>query len=175
MADDTLTVIEFADLSAERRAQLWGSDPDPFEMAHDTMQWQVKHRHVGLEDAQGRLVACTGLAPTRIRAADRREHAAIGLGGVIVAQAHRGRGLARRIVGQALELAASLGPDLVMLFCLPSRVGLYERLGFSEVAPPVLVAQPGGPRPVSLIVMWRTLAPEARLPPTPVQVLTLPF
>lgn len=175
MADETLTTIEFADLSAERRAQLWGSDPDPFEMAHDTMQWQIKHRHVGLQDAEGRLVASAGLAPTRVRAADRREYAAIGLGGVIVAQSRRGRGLARRIVGQALDLAATLGPDLVMLFCLPTRVGLYERLGFTEVPPPVLVAQPRGPMPVSLIVMWRTLHPDARLPPTPVQVLTLPF
>ncbi len=175
MTDQTLTPIEFGDLSAGRRAELWGTDPDPFEMAGDTMHWQAKHRHVGLQDERGRLIAAAGLATTRLRAADGTEHDAIGLGGVIVAAPHRGQGLARRIVTQALELAATLGPDLAVLFCLRSRVGLYERLGFSEIPAPVRVAQPGGPLAVSLVVMWRTIHAEAQLPPAPVQVLTLPF
>ena len=81
------------------------------------------------------LIAAAGLASTRLRAADGSEHDAIGLGGVIVAAPYRGHGLARRIVTQALELAATLGPELAVLFCLPSRIGLYERLGFSRNPP----------------------------------------
>ena len=71
---------------------------------------------------------------------------------MIVAVAHRGRGLARQIVAEALRLGASLGPELAMLFCLPSRAGLYERLGFSAIEPPVLVQQPDGPLRVDLVV-----------------------
>ena len=175
MLDETLTPIEFGDLSSERRAELWGRDPDPFDMSGDTMQWQIKHRHVGLQDQRGRLIAAAGLASTRLRAGDGSEHDAIGLGGVIVAAPYRGHGLARQVVTQALELAGALGPELAVLFCLPSRIGLYERLGFSEIPPPVHVDQPRGPLPVSLIVMWRTIHPDAQLPPAPVDVLTLPF
>ena len=171
---DGLTPIEFGDLSPLQRAQLYGDDPDPYEMSADTMLWQPKHRHVGLLH-DGRLAASAGVVVTRLRAGDGTRHEAIGLGGVIVAEPYRGRGLARRVVGDALSLGATLGPELAMLFCLPSRAGLYERLGFAAVAPPVLVGQPGGPLPVSLVVMWRTLRDEAQLPPAPVEILTLPF
>lgn len=172
---DALTPIQFGELSAQRRAELWGADPDPYDMAQNTMQWQTKHRHVGLVDAEGRLVAGAGLVLTRLQAGDGTRHDAIGLGGVIVAERYRGRGLARRIVGDALRLGATLGPELAMLFCLPDRAGLYERLGFSAIEPPVRVAQPEGPRTVSLMTMWRTLGDASTLPPAPVVVLTLPF
>lgn len=175
MTDPALRVIEFDELTPERRLQLWGDDPDPYEMAGDTMQWQRKRHHVGLLDQEGSLVAAAGLVRTRLAAGDGNEHAAVGLGSVIVAAPHRGRGLARRIVSEALACAAAHGPELVVLFCLRSRAGLYARLGFREIAPPVLVAQPGGPAPVSLVVMWRRLDGTVQLPPPPVRVLTLPF
>jgi predicted N-acetyltransferase YhbS len=167
-------MVQFGDLSLSQRAQLYGDDPDPFEMAGDTLQWQPKLRHVGLEERSGRLVACAGLVRTRLQAGD-GPHDAIGLGGVIVAVAHRGRGLARQIVGEALRLGATLGPDLAMLFCLPSRAGLYERLGFAAIEPPVLIHQPTGPVPAQLVVMWRTIRPGATLPGGQVRLLTLPF
>jgi GNAT superfamily N-acetyltransferase len=175
MDDRTLTLVQFGDLHPEQRAELWGDDPDPFEMAGDRLYWQPKRRHVGLEDHAGRLVAAAGLVTTRVQAGGGPPREAIGLGGVIVARPHRGRGLARQIVGEALALGATLGPDLAMLFCLPSRMGLYERLGFSEIAPPVLVHQPSGAVPVALVVMWRTIRPGATLPTGRVSVLTLPF
>ena len=175
MDDRPLTVVQFGDLSRDRRWQLYGDDPDPFEMAGDRLHWQPKLRHVGLEDREGRLVACAGLVHTRVQASDEPPQEAIGLGGVIVAVAHRGRGLARQVVAEALRLGATLGPELAMLFCLPSRVGLYERLGFCVIEPPVLVHQPDGPVRVELVVMWRTIAPGGSLPAGPVRLLTLPF
>jgi predicted N-acetyltransferase YhbS len=175
MGDPSLTLVQFGELSRDQRAQLYGDDPDPFEMAGDTLRWQPKLRHVGLEDREGRLVACAGLVRTRVQAGEGPPREAIGLGGVIVAIAQRGRGLARQIVSEALRLAATLGPELAMLFCLPSRAGLYERLGFCAIEPPVLVHQPQGPVSVELVVMWRTLRPGAALPAAPVRLLTLPF
>ena len=175
VGDLPLTLVQFGDLSRDQRSQLYGEDPDPFEMAGDTLRWQPKLRHVGLEDREGRLVACAGLVRTRVQAGEGPPQEAIGLGGVIVAVAHRGRGLARQIVAEALRLGASLGPELAMLFCLPSRAGLYERLGFSAIEPPVLVHQPDGPVRVDLVVMWRTIRPGAALPSGPVRLLTLPF
>jgi GNAT superfamily N-acetyltransferase len=175
MDDHPFTVVQFGDLSFSQRAQLYGDDPDPFEMAGDRLQWQPKLRHVGLEDREGRLVASAGLVRTRLQAGDGPPQEAIGLGGVIVAAAHRGRGLARQIVGEALRLGATLGPELAMLFCLPSRVGLYERLGFCTIEPPVLVHQPDGPVRIELVVMWRTIRPGATVPAGPVRLLALPF
>jgi predicted N-acetyltransferase YhbS len=175
MDDRPLTVVQFGDLRRDQRSQLYGEDPDPFEMAGDRLHWQPKLRHVGLEDRDGRLVACAGLVRTRVRAGDGPPQEAIGLGGVIVAVAYRGRGLARQVVAEALRLGATLGPELAMLFCLPSRVGLYERLGFSAIEPPVLVEQPDGPVRVKLVVMWRTIRAGAGLPAGPVHLLTLPF
>jgi GNAT superfamily N-acetyltransferase len=175
MDDDPLTVVQFGDLNFTQRLQLYGNDPDPFEMAGDRLHWQPKLRHVGLEDREGRLIASAGLVRTRLQAGQGAPREAIGLGGVIVAAEHRGRGLARQIVGEALRLGATLGPELAMLFCLPSRVGLYERLGFSVIEPPVLVHQPDGDVSVELVVMWRTIRDGATLPAGPVRLLTLPF
>ena len=75
--DGALTVIEFGDLSHRRRAQLWGDDPDPYDMAGDTLQWQPKRRHVGLQNGDGHLVASAGLVTTQLRAADGRTHDAV--------------------------------------------------------------------------------------------------
>ena len=169
------TLIQFGELSAQRRRQLEGDEHDPFDMAGVYMDWQPKPRHVGLLDPEGRLIAAAGVVVARAAVGDHAVDVA-GLGGVIVARAHRGRGLARRIVGGALELGATLGPELAMLFCREDRSGLYARLGFSEVPRPVRVAQRNGSEVVMpLVTMWRTLRPQADPPRGPVRLLTLPF
>lgn len=169
------TLIEFGELTPQLRAELEGSEYDPYDMAGVYMDWQPKPRHVGLLDPQGQLIASTGLVIARIEV-DGRGLDVLGLGGVIVARPHRGRGLARRVVGAALELGATLGPDIAMLFCREDRVGLYERLGFSEVPRPVRVTQRDGSQVVMpLVTMWRALEPRTILPRGLVRLLTLPF
>ena len=99
----------------------------------------------------------------------------VGFGGVIVAAAHRGRGLAREILQAALARARELGPAFVILFCREDRAGLYYRLGFADVEGPVIVEQPSGEVEMPLRMMWRGLADEAHWPPGPVVLRSLPF
>ena len=94
---------------------------------------------------------------------------------MIVTAAHRGRGLARTVVNAALAKAATLGPAFVILFCRADRAGLYRRLGFDEVAPPVLVRQPEGYAEMSMGTMWRALAEDAHWPDGRLTVHALPF
>jgi predicted N-acetyltransferase YhbS len=60
---------------------------------------------------------------------------ACGLGEVCTHPAHRGRGLASRMVAAALELASSLQPAPLVcaLHCAPSLAPLYARAGFRAV------------------------------------------
>jgi ribosomal protein S18 acetylase RimI-like enzyme len=94
---------------------------------------------------------------------------------VIVNASHRGRGLARQVVDAALARAGKLGPPFAMLFCLPDRVGLYHRLGFTEIVEEVRVRQPLGEAVMPMRTMWRALHGEARWPPGPVLLRGLPF
>ncbi len=170
-----MEVVELGPLTDTYRAELEGDEVDPFDAAGNSLQWRVKDRHVALRGADGRLVASVGLVLTEIRVGDDRVVPVVGIGGVIVTAAQRGRGLAREVLEAALARAATLGPPLVLLFCLPDRVGLYERFGFTEVARPVLVPQPGGPTEMPLVTMWRALAPGGELPDGPVTLLGLPY
>jgi predicted N-acetyltransferase YhbS len=99
----------------------------------------------------------------------------VGLGGVIVNASFRGRGLARQVVQAAVEVGQTMGPEFMLLFCHPDRMGLYERLGFDEVKRTVLVKQPGGYEPMAQRTMWRALAPGATWPAGPPVIHTLPF
>jgi predicted N-acetyltransferase YhbS len=170
-----MEVVEFGPLTDAYRAELEGDEVDPFDAAGNSLQWRGKDRHVALLGADGRLVASVGLVLAEVRVGDDRIVPVVGIGGVIVTAAHRGRGLAREVLGAALARAATLGPPLVLLFCLPDRVGLYERCGFAEVARPVVVQQPEGLAEMPLITMWRALAPGGELPDGPVTLLGLPF
>ncbi len=99
----------------------------------------------------------------------------VGLGGVIVNADHRGRGLARTVVNAAITKAAMLGPRFMLLFCHPDRAGLYDRLGFNQVEPPVHVEQPDGYAEMPMQTMWRALADGATWPSGHLTVRGLPF
>jgi predicted N-acetyltransferase YhbS len=99
----------------------------------------------------------------------------VGLGGVIVNANHRGRGLARTVVNAAIAKAEALGPKFVILFCHEDRTGLYRRLGFEEVEPPVLVRQPEGYVEMPMRTMSRALADDARWPDGRLTLDDLPF
>jgi len=169
-----LELVEFGALSDAHRDQLEGDEIDPFDAAGIALVYGPKERHVALADPEGRLVASTGLIRSEVEAGGER-FAVVGIGGVIVNAAHRGRGLARRVVEAALERAAAMGPERAVLFCHADRAGLYERLGFALVDGPVRVRQPNEYAVMPQLTMWRPLRPGVGWPDGPVVVRTLPF
>ena len=168
-----MEIVDLGRLTDEERAELEGDECDPFDAAGVRLQFRAKDRHVALRDG-GRLVASAGLTATDVEVAGQR-FAVVGLGGVIVNADHRGRGLARRVVEEALTRAAATGLPFVLLFCHDDRVGLYERLGFVTIASPVSVKQPRGFEPITQRAMSKTLHPGVSWPPGDVTVHDLPF
>jgi predicted N-acetyltransferase YhbS len=168
-----MELVEFGRLTAEQRAQLEGDESDPFGGAGDTLVYRPKERHVALSDG-GRLVASTGRVSAEVEVAGER-FPVVGIGGVIVNAAFRGRGLARRVVEEALARARTEGPDFALLFCFADRAGLYEKLGFVAVDAPVSVEQPDGSAQVKQLTMWRALREGAVWPAGPVTIRSHPF
>jgi predicted N-acetyltransferase YhbS len=170
-----MELVEFDDMTLDRRAELEGDEQDPFEVTGVvTLQFRPKERHVGLRDGDAGLVASAGLVLVEVEAAGER-FSAVGLGGVIVRREYRRRGLGREIVEAAVAKAVTLGPTVMMLFCLPDRVGLYRRLAFTEIRDDVLVEQPDGFEVMPLRTMWRPLKSGATWPAGQPVLRGLPF
>jgi predicted N-acetyltransferase YhbS len=167
-------LVEFGRLTPEIRADLEGDEDDPFDSRGITLVYRPKEQHVALRGESGRIVASTGMVVVDVTVAETR-FPVVGIGGVIVSAAQRGRGLSRDVLTAALDRAAALGPAFALLFCHDDRAGLYERFGFSTVPPPVLVEQPDGIREVPQRTMVRPLRDGATWPAGPVRVLSLPF
>jgi GNAT superfamily N-acetyltransferase len=168
-------LIEFGPLSESQRVELEGDEVDPWSAAGNRLSWRPKEQHVGLRGPDGRLVASAGLVLAEIEVDGAAVIPVVGLGGVIVAAAHRGQGLASRVLTEAIARAATMGPALMILFCHRDRAGLYARHGFTEVRPPVLVDQPGGRAEMTQVTMWRALQDGGTLPEGSVSVRGLPF
>ncbi len=169
-----MEILEFGRLSDEQRAELEGDEEDPFDAAGSTLAHRPKERHVGIQDARGRLVASTGMLVVDVEVQAQR-FPVVGLGGVIVRADHRGRGLAREIVRAALVTAHRLGPAFAVLFCRADRAGLYRKLGFNEVVSDVVVAQPEGSARMPDFTMWQGLGAQTAWPDGAVVVHSLPF
>jgi predicted N-acetyltransferase YhbS len=169
-----MEIVDLGHLTDSERADLEGEEDDPFDGAGIALRFRPKDRHVAIRGSDGRLVASAGLTEVEIEVAGKR-FPVVGLGGVIVNAEHRGRGLARQIVEQALARACEMGPRFVVLFCHADRVGLYVRLGFVEIASRVLVQQPHGSQTMPMCTMWRALTPQASWPDGPVEIHGLPF
>lgn len=172
--DGSVEIVEFGRLQPDQRVDLEGDEEDPFDAAGSTLQFRRKERHVALSDDNGRLVASTGMVVVDVHV-EQEGFPVVGIGGVIVTAAHRGRGLGREVVEAALARARTLGPAFALLFCHHDRAGLYHRLGFAELDVPVSVMQPDGFAPWSERTMWRALHEDASWPPGPVVVNSLPF
>ena len=124
--------------------------------AGDTTEWRPKTQHSPLRDGGGRLIASVGLVLADVTAGDETFSVA-GVGGVIVTWEHRGHGHLRPLLEDALEWAATLGPDRAMLWCAEKNVALYARFGFETIPTPVTVEQPGGAAVLPMPAMWRPL------------------
>jgi predicted GNAT family N-acyltransferase len=168
-------VVEFGRLSSTQRAELEGDEVDPFDASGMVLHWRAKDRHVALRDADGRLMASAGLLVVDIQVGDESVIPVVGIGGVIVSAPHRGRGLASRVIVEALRCAETMGPAIAILFCHPDRAGLYQRHGFLEIARPVFVHQPSGFVEMPQLAMWRLIRAGATLPPGRVRLLSAPF
>ena len=168
-------MVEFGILTDELRDQLEGDEQDPWDAARvPPLEWRAKDRHVALRDDDGRLLASAGLLVAEVQAGARR-FAVVGLGGVIVNAAHRGRGLSLPVIEAALARAATLGPEFVLLFCHDDRVDLYRRFGFDEVTDEVRVRHGDREVRMPMRTMWRALRPGASWPPGPVRLDGPPF
>ena len=172
--DARMEILDLGRLTDAQRGELEGGEDDPFDGAGISLRFRPKDRHVALREASGRLVASAGLTTSEVEVADERIPV-VGLGGVFVSAAYRGRGLSRQIVGEALDRAPTMGPSFVILFCHANRVGLYARLGFVGIDHPVSVQQPDGFETMPMRTMWRGLRPDASWPEGPVRVHGLPF
>lgn len=170
-----MELIDIGELPAELALQLSGEEADPWDSARNPgLRFRPKTSHVAARADDGTLIAVAGLVLADLEAGE-MPLAVVGIGGVIVNHAHRGTGLARIVIDAALRRAQTMGPALALLFCLPDRAGLYERLGFVAVSAPVIVPQPAGPIEIPLVTMWRGLVPSARWPPGTVRLADLPF
>jgi len=169
-------LIEFGRLSDEQSAALMGDEDDPWNAAGFGLEWLPKDHHVGVRDA-GRLLAAAGLVVVEVQFGAKPPIPIVGVGGVIVTASHRGRGLGRRVISEALIRAEAMGPEIAMLFCRTESAGLYRQHGFAKVPGPVFVDQPDGIVEISGagVTMWRPLKAGARLPDESVKVNGLPF
>lgn len=170
-----MEVVESGPLTDAQRAELEGGEEHPFGTEGIELVWRSKERHVMLRDDDGQLLASTGLLVVQVSAGEGAPFEVVGVGGVFVIRAHRGEGLARVVVEAALEGASRMGPALAMLFCRDAMVGLYRKLGFELLDPPVQVRQPAGSAVMPVNTMWRPLADGATWPAGPVQVHSEPF
>ena len=175
MSEPVYTVELLADdtLGQERFDEINGDVHDPFETDGLGLKWADKKVHYVVR-ANGRLVAHAGLVDVPVTVGG-RDFDTAGLGTVIVSAEHRGNGLARTVVGAAMEHARREGHAYGLLFCLESRVGLYERLGWRPVDGEVTVEQPEGPVVMSLRTMWLPLQEDAEWPAGAVRLRSLPM
>ncbi len=170
-----MKLIEFETLSEGRRAELEGDELDPWGGGDLELTFVPKDHHLGVEDEDGTLVAAAGTVVAEAQVSEAR-FPVLGIGGVIVRASFRGRGLARAVVEAVLERGRGLGVSFALLFCLPDRMGLYRKLGFTEVEGEVLVKQPsGGYQVMPMRTMWAPLGPDALWPSGPLVLHSLPF
>lgn len=161
-------------LSEAQWAELEDGEDDPFGVADDPTEWREKTHHATLRDGGGRLITSVGLVLADVTAGG-EAFAVAGVGGVIVTWEHRGHGHLRPVLENALEWAATLGPERAMLWCSEANVALYSRFGFEVITAPVTVDQTGGEVKLPFAAMWRPLREGTGWPEGDVRVNGLPF
>lgn len=162
-------------LGPERFAEISAGAEDPFETNGLELTWLDKEVYCAVRDAGGRLVATAGVARVPVTVGGTDVEVA-GLGTVIVAATMRGKGLARVAVGGVMDHARDvLGLDLGLLFCLPTRVPVYDRLGWTLVEGEVTARQPGGDIVMPTRTMRKVLREGATWPEGALALRSLPM
>ncbi|OAR27602.1 GNAT family N-acetyltransferase [Streptomyces sp. ERV7] len=167
------TVVRLAGYTKADQSEILGDGADPFGVADAGLTWLPKEDHFGVRH-EGRLVAHAGLLPLRM-AVGGVETRMMGVGGVAVAPDLRGHGLARQVVGAAVDHARTRGPGHAFLFCRPPLVALYRRLGWRTLDRDVEVEQPTGPVTMPLRTMWIPLHDDEPWPEGSVRLLSYPM
>jgi predicted GNAT family N-acyltransferase len=167
-------VVELGQIADEDWRQVIAGEREPWGGVAEALRWRAKTRHIGLRDDAGSLVALAGLLLAEVRVADVPLQV-VGIGGVIVTRAARGRGLARVLIERVLQTAGELGPGRAMLFCLPRNVALYAKFGFKLIPEPVFAQQPAGMIEMPLCAMWKPLTSAATWPEGRVELPGEPF
>jgi predicted N-acetyltransferase YhbS len=156
--------------------ELVAGEHQPFGGVGEELTWREKDRYVGVRDDDGRLLAAAGIVRADVRVGADEPFPVVGLGGVIVTQAARGRGLGRTVIEGALRLARQADVGRAMLFCLPRNTALYEKFGFVELPGPARARQARGVVDVPMSVMWAPLRDGVQWPGTGrIEVLGEPF
>ncbi|WP_460073476.1 GNAT family N-acetyltransferase [Streptomyces sp. YKOK-I1] len=169
-----MSVVRLARYTPADRDEITGGVADPFGTGATGLTWRDKDVHFGVRH-DGRLVAHAGLVETSVSAGGGAPVRVAGLGGVVVAPEVRGQGLARLVVTAATEHARGTGAEFGLLFCRPSLVPVYERLGWRVSAGGTRVEQPGGAVDMPLRTMWTPLVEDATWPSGSVRLLSLPM
>lgn len=144
--------------------ELLAGEQEPWGGTGEHLSWRNKTRNIGLRDDEGRRPAAGGMVLAEVHTATHPPFAVVGLGGLVVRAGERGRGLARRLASDLLELARELPAERAMLFCEPRLMALYGEFGFREITDPVWAEQPQGPVRMPLSAMWRPLREGADWP-----------
>lgn len=162
------------ELGPERFAEISEGVDDPFEVKGLGLSWVTKEVYCTVREPGGRLVAnaATAKIPVTVGGAD---FDVAGLGTVIVSPSRRGTGLARVAVNGIMDHARDvLGFDLALLFCLPTRVPVYERLGWTLVEDDVVVRQPDGEIVMPIPTMRKALREGTEWPEGALKLRSLP-
>ncbi len=167
-------VVQTDDFGEDDLLRIVDGEPDPFEDEHLAMAWKAKTDHVVLEESGG-AVAHAGWVHVEVEPEGHRPVAAVGLGEVLVHRDHRGRGLGRRVVEEAVALMALEERPIALLFCRIDRLAFYRRLGWHRQQGEVVVDQPDGPVVMPLETCWLPLFPAAGLPDGGLRISGLPF
>ncbi len=165
---DRVSEQQWIELGAEEPGA-WGGGPP------ESLEWREKERHLGLREPGGRLLAVAETVLAEISVEGAPPFEVVGIGGVFVSRADRGRGLMRRIMAALLESASSAGPERAMLFCLPRLAPVYGSMGFTEIPGPVWAEQASGRIEMPMVSMWIALHGRPDWPSGRTDLQGLPF
>jgi predicted N-acetyltransferase YhbS len=169
------SLSDMENLSSRDWDELVAGEHQPFGGVGEEITWRSKDRYVGVHD-NGRLLAAAGVVRAEIRVSAGEPFPVAGIGGVIVTQSARGRGLGRAVIEGALEIARRMELERAMLFCLPRNVALYDKFGFRALAEQARATQARGVIVVPMTAMWAPLRDGVSWPAgEPVEVLGEPF
>lgn len=137
----------YAELPAERRAQLEAiaeREFAQFALVRETRWAEPDWAFLAFE---GQDLAAFYNIVERVVQVDGVAMRAAGLNNLITMSAHRGHGVASRLLRQTQPgWFEAFGVECAMLLCADVLVPFYERLAWRKVPGPVVYAQPDGPR-----------------------------